>query len=286
MGPKYCQDQWAYLERVLLPRLPAQARILDLCCGTGQLLRPFIAAGYRVTGLDDSPSMLDYARQNAPEGTYVLDDARTFHLPDTFDAVFSTSASLNHIMSLRELTQVFRNVYQSLHPGGIFVFDLNHPAQMAKWWRGQTVEGELGWPYTWMLTPTYDAEAAEGAFHVTMYRAPQQQPVRLLRPLKQALYRVLSQRRFIGLRLRALAQLPRLEPKMQRIDLTYPVKGHALEDVQAALQQVGFTNVIVETMDGATPVDDNHSAHFMCDKPVAAVTPREGRAPAVVQHVF
>jgi thioester reductase-like protein len=286
MGPQYHQGQWAYLERVLVPHLSPQAHILDLCCGTGQLIQPFIAAGYRVTGLDSSATMLNYARQNAPEGTYVLDDARTFDLPDTFDAVFSTSASLNHIMSLSDLTQVFRHVYQSLHPGGIFVFDLNHPAQMAKWWRGQVVEGELGWPYAWMLTPTYDPEAAEGAFHVTMYMSPLPPPTRWWRPLKLMLYRVLAQPRFIGLRLRALAQLPRLEPEMQRIDLAYPVKGHDLQDVQAALQQVGFTHVMVETIDGSTRVDDNHSAHFICHKPAATAADTENRAPVVVQHVL
>jgi nitrogen regulatory protein PII len=73
---------------------------------------------------------------------------------------------------------------------------------------------------------------------------------------------------------------------MQRIDLAYPVKGHDLQDVQAALQQVGFTHVMVETIDGSTRVDDNHSAHFICHKPVASAADTENRAPAVVQHVL
>ncbi|MEL6383136.1 MAG: class I SAM-dependent methyltransferase, partial [Cyanobacteria bacterium J06626_18] len=99
MGPEYGRAQLQFLQRVLLPELPANAAILDLCCGTGQLIQPLIEAGCRVTGLDSSEGMLAYARQNAPQGTYRLEDARSFHLPEQFDGAFSTSASLNHIMT-------------------------------------------------------------------------------------------------------------------------------------------------------------------------------------------
>ena len=46
------------LDRLVLPYLPARARILDLCCGTGQLARALSARGYQVTGLDGSKEML------------------------------------------------------------------------------------------------------------------------------------------------------------------------------------------------------------------------------------
>ena len=35
MGPDYSQPQLDLLKRVLLPHIPAQGKILDLCCGTG-----------------------------------------------------------------------------------------------------------------------------------------------------------------------------------------------------------------------------------------------------------
>jgi hypothetical protein len=44
--------------------------------------------------------------------------------------------------------------------------------------------------------------------------------------------------------------------------------------------------VRVETIDGSTRVDDNHSAHFICHKPAATAADTENRAPAVVQHVL
>ena len=56
----------AVMEKILLPRLPDGARILDLCCGPGWLADVLSKRGYRVTGLDGSAEMLRYARENAP----------------------------------------------------------------------------------------------------------------------------------------------------------------------------------------------------------------------------
>ncbi|MFC1932050.1 class I SAM-dependent DNA methyltransferase [Chloroflexota bacterium] len=124
-GSEYTQRVLPILENLVLRRLPAKARILDLCCGTGQLARALIALGYRVTGLDGSEEMLHFARENAPAGKFIVADARSFKLPDVYHAVVSTFDSLNHIMTLDELTDVFRNTYDALRKGGLFFFDLN-----------------------------------------------------------------------------------------------------------------------------------------------------------------
>ncbi|MEM0982206.1 MAG: class I SAM-dependent methyltransferase, partial [Cyanobacteria bacterium P01_H01_bin.58] len=269
MGPEYGETQLQFLQQALLSELPANAAILDLCCGTGQLIQPLIQAGYQVTGLDGSEGMLAYARQNAPQATYRLEDARSFHLPEQFDGAFSTSASLNHIMSLNDLAQVFRNVYQALRPGGLFVFDINHPAQMAKWWRGRIVEGEIISQYAWKLTPEYQPNLSEGAFHVTIFQAKPSASLvgRLTQPFKDLLYRILSLRRLTRFRLRLLARFAGLQPTWTRSHLTYRVKGHSLTDVEMTLQTIGFTNICLQTIDGHPTVDANHSAHFSCRKP-------------------
>jgi len=191
MGPDYSQPQLDLLKRVLLPHIPAQGKILDLCCGTGQLIQPLVEAGYEVTGLDGSEDMLYYAYKNAPQATYCLEDARTFDLNQQFDGVFSTSASLNHLMSLEDLTQVFQRVYGCLKDNGVFIFDLNHPQQLERWWRGQPTEGALSRHYAWMITPHYDANLAQGDFQVTIFQPPTQSPnflASLFSPLKQLLY--------------------------------------------------------------------------------------------------
>ena len=263
VGPDYCAPQWQLLQRVLLPVLTPHAEVLDLCCGSGQLIRPLLDAGLRVTGLDGSSGMLDCARRNAPGASYVLDDARTFDLPARFDAVFSTSASLNHIDTVPELLQVFSRVHAALRPGGLFVFDLNHPAQMTRWWRGRPLEGEIRDGFAWMITPRYDSASARGAFEVTMYRAPQGKP---LSGLRGALGRLLGKPRFIGLRLALIQRFATFAPDWAHQSIPYPVAGHDLDEVTKALRTAGFDDVRMEAIDGNTTVDENHSAHFICRK--------------------
>lgn len=124
-GDEFSRPVLGIFEQILFPHLPERARILDLCCGTGQLAAGLLAHGYRVTGLDGSSAMLAYARQNAPAADFLRADARSFSLPPVFDAVVSTFDSLNHILALDELTSVFRRVRGALRPDGWFVFDLN-----------------------------------------------------------------------------------------------------------------------------------------------------------------
>jgi ubiquinone/menaquinone biosynthesis C-methylase UbiE len=52
---------WAYLK----PHLPrdANARVVDLGCGTGKWAAKIAKSGYRVTGVDISPKMIDQARR-------------------------------------------------------------------------------------------------------------------------------------------------------------------------------------------------------------------------------
>jgi len=122
-GPEFCQDVFPVFERLLLPLLPPPARILDLCCGTGQIAGRLAELGYEVTGLDGSAAMLSFARHNAPAARFLQADVRNFTLPEgtgPFDLVVSSFDSLNHILTLAELNQVFRNVERSLTPGGLF----------------------------------------------------------------------------------------------------------------------------------------------------------------------
>src|SRR5436190_2055741 len=124
------------IERLLLRRLGSGDPILDLCCGTGQMARALSDRGYSVTGLDSSPRMLLFARENAPLCDFLLGDARQFSLAAMYAGVLSTFNSLAHLSSTEELQRVFRNVYATLCPGGTFVFDLSMEEAYYSNWRG------------------------------------------------------------------------------------------------------------------------------------------------------
>ena len=113
------------LDQILLPQLRPRARVLDLCCGTGQIAAELSRRGFNVTGLDNSPEMLRYARENAPEAKFIVGDARSFKLRQSFDVIVSTFDSMNHFLSLDQVEKVFRSVRRALDHRGIFVFDIN-----------------------------------------------------------------------------------------------------------------------------------------------------------------
>ncbi len=130
----FAEDLLPLLKEIGLDHVPSRARVLDLCCGTGQLAQILHENGYQVTGVDVSKKMLKFARENAPNCEFIVEDARSFKLPSSYHAVFSTYDSLNHIMSLDELKQVFRSVFSTLQAGWIFLFDLNmEKGYKARW---------------------------------------------------------------------------------------------------------------------------------------------------------
>lgn len=156
------------VDRFVLPELSPGAPVLDLCCGTGQTAAMFTAHGYEVIGIDGSESMLAYAKENAPDAQFVLGDARSFSMPGRFQAVVSQYDSLNHVLSVEELTAVFRNVFEALRGGGVFLFDLNTEEGYLQRWRTTSI-GHVEDDHAYITHPTYDRETRTGEYNVAMF---------------------------------------------------------------------------------------------------------------------
>jgi SAM-dependent methyltransferase len=133
-GEEFHKQSLAVLDRLLLRNLPHGAAVLDLCCGDGRMSQQLARQGFHVIGLDGSDQMLVYAQQRAPNVEFILADARSFSLPERFDAVVSTFDSLNHVRQATELAAVFRNVFACLKAPGLFAFDLNREEAYRDLW--------------------------------------------------------------------------------------------------------------------------------------------------------
>lgn len=146
---------------------PSQSVILDLACGTGTLAIALTKQGCRVIGLEQSEAMLAVARQKAQrselyfsEGLTGIEsmgtggespfqpeirlnwlnaDMRRFQLPLSVDVTLCYSDSLNHLLSPADLEKCFQCVFQSLRPGGLFLFDLNTLDNFRTHWTGRDV---------------------------------------------------------------------------------------------------------------------------------------------------
>ena len=166
-GPKFSAQWLAVLDSLLLRDLPTGSHILDVCCRTGHLARMLTDRGFRVTGIDSSEHMLRYARENAPEAQFALDDVRTFTMEEMFDAALSTFDSVNQVMTLEELTAIFWHVHESLREAGAFLFDLNTEKGYREEW--QDLFGSAQRDHVFVVQPTYSAEARTALFHATIF---------------------------------------------------------------------------------------------------------------------
>jgi SAM-dependent methyltransferase len=76
---------------------------LDLACGTGRVTLAVAQAGYSAVGLDRSETMLDLARQKAPERVeFVRGDLREFDLGRRFPLVTITLNSFMHRVEVED----------------------------------------------------------------------------------------------------------------------------------------------------------------------------------------
>jgi SAM-dependent methyltransferase len=192
------------VERLLLPYLPPGGRVLDLCCGTGRIAAALGERGYRVTGVDASAGMLRLASRNAPAAALVCADARSFRLAEPCDGAVCLFDSLNHVLSLAELGQVFRNVFDALVPEGRFIFDLNTETAFERHWRGDLFSS-VGPDHASIMRGTYDPAARIARCEVTLFQ-----------PLGET---------------------------WQRSDLTIVERCHDVEEVRGALAEAGFREV-------------------------------------------
>jgi SAM-dependent methyltransferase len=113
------------LERLFFGRLQPQARVLDVCCGSGHVTSDLVKRGYRVTGVDSSRALIEIARHEMPHADLRVQDVRHLEVEGPYEAALSTFDSLNHILSLEDLHAVFSGVHGALGAGGLFVFDMN-----------------------------------------------------------------------------------------------------------------------------------------------------------------
>ncbi len=102
--------------------LSPDARVLDLCCGTGALTRQIarrLPVG-RVTGVDFSPRMLAVARQTTQQPNIDYIEADVLALPFA-TATFDAAAMAFSLRNVTDIPACLREVRRVLKPGGRFV---------------------------------------------------------------------------------------------------------------------------------------------------------------------
>ena len=108
-----------------------EAKILELCCGTGRLTVPIAKAGYNICGVDYTSSMLEQAKVKASEAgleiNFIEADIRSLNLQEKFDFIFIPFNSIHHLYKNEDLFKAFNGVKNHLKEGGLFLLDCFNP---------------------------------------------------------------------------------------------------------------------------------------------------------------
>jgi demethylmenaquinone methyltransferase/2-methoxy-6-polyprenyl-1,4-benzoquinol methylase len=100
-------------------------RVLDACCGTGDLAVACARAGGQVTGLDFSEPMLERARRKAPELEWVQGDLLALPFPD---GSFDTATVGFGVRNVEDVGAGLRELRRVLRPGGrLAVLEITRP---------------------------------------------------------------------------------------------------------------------------------------------------------------
>ncbi|MCP4582073.1 MAG: class I SAM-dependent methyltransferase [candidate division Zixibacteria bacterium] len=106
--------------------LPKGGKILDMGCGTGRHSIGLAEHGYKMTGVDWSEGMLNQAQSDAEKAgveiEWICEDAKTYRLPNSFDATICLCEGAFGLLLKGEDPKahdlaILRNIYDSLKPG-------------------------------------------------------------------------------------------------------------------------------------------------------------------------
>jgi len=111
----------------LINQYTTRSTILDIGCGTGTLSIELAKAGYDVVATDLSEDMLQVVSFRAKEENLNLEIAM-YDLLDPIDFLFDNIVAsmdvINHLTDLEDVEFGFTNIFNTLKPNGIFIFDV------------------------------------------------------------------------------------------------------------------------------------------------------------------
>ena len=121
-----------------LPLVMSASSVLDVGCGTGELLRLAREAGHagRLCGLDPAAAMLAQARGKRRDIEWVLGDLASVDWRGEFDLIVMTGHAFQVLVEDEPLHKSLATVRSALTEAGRFVFETRNP--LAREWEGWT----------------------------------------------------------------------------------------------------------------------------------------------------
>lgn len=97
-------------------------KILEIMCGSGRFLVPFLEYGYNIRGVDFSVEMLEKLKLKAPEADVEYADIAEYTTNEQFDYIFISSGSVSLFTDMNLCQKILKKIKGLLSPAGKFVF--------------------------------------------------------------------------------------------------------------------------------------------------------------------
>ena len=97
-------------------------KILEIMCGSGRFLVPFLEYGYNIRGVDFSVEMLEKLKLKAPEANVEYADIAEYTTNEQFDYIFISSGSVSLFTDMNLCQKILKKIKGLLSPAGKFVF--------------------------------------------------------------------------------------------------------------------------------------------------------------------
>jgi SAM-dependent methyltransferase len=216
---------------------------LDVGCGTGRLLVPYLRAGLDVDGCDASPDMVALCREKAQregfEPTLWAQPMHELDAPRRYRTIYVCGAF--GLGSTREQdVEALRRFHAHLEPGGTLLLDTEVPYADTRLWPMWTADGRAALPQA-NEAPRNRQRAADGSEYALRSRVVEFDP--------------LEQRVTLIMRV----QLWRDDALEAEEEHTLTIGMYFKNELVDLVRQAGFSDVVVEGDHNdapATPDDD------------------------------
>lgn len=118
-GQMLLEQPW--LDRFLAITAKGSCQVLDLGCGSGQPIAKYlIANGIKITGVDGAAALIETARENFPEHTWITADMRNLPPLGRFHGLIAWHSFFH--LTPEDQRPMFETFSRLCHPGATLMF--------------------------------------------------------------------------------------------------------------------------------------------------------------------
>ncbi len=164
----------------LITNYTNQTSLLELACGSAEITLALAKLGYQIDATDLSDEMLKEAKEKDVKQlvNFFQLNMSTFQLDKKYDTILCLCDSINYITQIEALQTMIKDVYEHLHPHGVFIFDMHSQDRLEEFREEFYEEGSIGeYQYSWSIMSEDENLYHNFCFYDSQARVQQEQHV-------------------------------------------------------------------------------------------------------------